>query len=174
MSYYGDLKKDRKYMKHISRLVFKLFNTKPNILVHPSKNSICLRLRSKKLFSFYMSLGIPSGTKKRLVIPKFIRNSKFYLCSFLRGLFDTDGCVTFQKFGKYKYPLVKITNKDLAFSKDLVIAFNSLKIPSFLTIKKYKNKDYYDVVIRNKNVYLFSTKIGSNNPNNIKKLTNIN
>lgn len=62
---------------------------------------------------------IPSGKKESLPIPQWIKENKTYLTFFIRGLFDTDGCVVLQKFGKYSYVLVKISMKDSNFAKDI-------------------------------------------------------
>ncbi len=173
--YYGNLKKDSLYMNYISKLFFKLFNIKPKKGTYTKRNLIRLLVHSKKLFFFYKDcLKLPDGTKKNLRIPNYIKNNQNFLISFLRGLFDTDGCVTIQKFRKYKYPLIKISTKHKNFAREISSSLRSLDIPSFITIKKDKeNHEGFDVVVRNKNTKKFFEIIGSNNPRNIKKFKKV-
>jgi len=168
--YCGNLKKDKEYMDYINNLLLNLFNVKFKILINSNSNSIVLRLRSKNLFYYYKNyLNIEDGLKKDLSIPSYIKNNDKFLKVFLRGLFDTDGCVTLQKYGKYKYLLIKICTKHQNFAKEIHSSLNILGIPSFIT-KKESNGFYgYDVVIRNKNVKFFWSTIGSKNNRNIKK-----
>ena len=173
VSYAGNLQKDEVFMNYINSLYFKLFNVKFNILLNHNTNSIELRLRSKLLYNFLSKiLKIPSGKKNNLRIPDYIKNNKIYLTSFLRGLFDTDGCVTLQKDGKYNYLLAKISTKHKIFAYEISSSLKFLKIPSFVTTKsnKLNNKIFegYDIVIRNKNVKSFFEIIGSKNPRNIQ------
>lgn len=87
----------------------------------------------------------------------------------MRGLFDTDGCITAQKDGKYCYPLVKICTKNQAFAKEIVTILAFLGIPAFICRKINMKNPAYDIVVRNKNVQKFIDIIGSHNLKNIKK-----
>jgi len=55
---------------------------------------------------------------------------------FLRGLFDTDGCVTHQKDKGYFYILIKISTKHKIFADDIKKSLDSLNIHSFICKNK--------------------------------------
>jgi hypothetical protein len=57
--------------------------------------------------SFASLFSIKPGSKENISIPKTILNNKIYLRRVLRGLFDTDGSICFEK----NYSMVKSTNK---------------------------------------------------------------
>ena len=129
-----------------------------------------------KLFYFYQyCLHINPGKKTSLEIPDYIKSDKNYLINFIRGVFDTDGCITSQKSGKYNYPLIKISTQHLNFATQISESLNILSIKNHITkTKANKEKgrpnDCYDVVVRNKNIFDFLNKIKSRNPRNLNKL----
>lgn len=174
VSYAGNLQKDQVFMDHINNQYFSLFGTKLKVVLNSKRNSIELRIRSKLLYNFLKnSLNIPCGRKTDLSIPNYIKSDRKYLAAFLRGLFDTDGCVVLQKQNKYRYILLKISTKHNNFAKEIQESLTFLDIPSFVNKKdtSVNNKIFvgYDVVIRNKNVPKFFEVIGSKNPRNFTK-----
>lgn len=178
ISYTGNLQKDQFFMDYINKQYFSLFGTKLKVMLNIKKNSIELRIRSKMLHNFLKnSLNIPCGRKTDLHIPSYIYFDKRYLAAFLRGLFDTDGCVVMQKQDKYRYVLLKISTKHENFAKEIQESLAVLEIPSFV-IKKdtsVNNKIFvgYDVVVRNKNAVKFFETVGSKNPRNFTKYKNM-
>ena len=174
ISYAGNLQKDKVFMEYINNQYLSLFGTKLKIVLNIKRNSIVLRIRSKSLHNFLKnSLNIPTGRKTDLVIPDYVKSDKKYLAAFLRGLFDTDGCVVLQKQGKYNYILLKICTKHNNFAKEIQEGLTFLNIPSFVTKKdtsvNHKSFVGYDVVVRNKNTAKFFEIVGSRNPRNFTK-----
>lgn len=170
ISYSGNATKDKEYMGYVSYLLTKQFGVKFERRIDKKRNCITLRIRSKELFYFYKNcLKIPDGKKTNLRIPDYIKRDYNLLKSFLRGLFDTDGCITIQREGKYKYPLIKICTKHKSFAMDILNSLRLLGIPSFLTTKISKTFRGYDIVVRNKNVKTFFEIIGFNNVRNTFK-----
>jgi len=170
LSYAGNLKKDRDYMNYIDFLFYNLFNTHLHTKIYIKQNSIELRLRSKQLFYFYKQcLKLCDGPKKNLSIPDYIICNKIFLRYFLRGLFDTDGCVVLQRSGKYSYLLIKISTKHHNFAKEIVCGLSMLGIHSFLLRKIGRGYASYEAVIRNDHVDTFFKHVGSKNRRNIDK-----
>jgi len=171
IAYFGNFKKDSVYMDYVNQLFFQLFGVRLRKIVDLERNLITLRIRSKLLFYFYKGfLKISDGTKNNLSIHDHIKKNKDFLAHFIKGLFDTDGCVTLQKNGKYKYILIKISTKHKELAKDVSTGLNLLGIRSFVTTTNHKTSSLcHDVVIRNNNTRSFFRVIGSNNPRNIKK-----
>ncbi|MBW2991110.1 hypothetical protein KY348_05405 [Candidatus Woesearchaeota archaeon] len=171
----GSLSKDRNYLYYVKKLFIRNFNVIPKLLEYPKKDYLELYVYSKELVDyFYRVLLIPLSPKTNLSIPKYIKEDEQLLISFIRGLFDTDGCVTHQidrkKDSEYYYVLVKICTKFLSFAEDLRDSLILLGIPAFLCKKgdRFGNTGY-DVVVRHKNTTRFFELIGSNNLRNIRK-----
>jgi len=64
---------------------------------YPSVGTYGIYVFNKPIVDFLLSLGLKSGSKINVQIPKWILRDKAYTRAFLRGLFDTDGSVYFQK-----------------------------------------------------------------------------
>ncbi|MBN1275747.1 hypothetical protein JXA12_05670 [Candidatus Woesearchaeota archaeon] len=66
----------------------------------------CLRLQiwSDELVTFKESLGLPLGKKTDFTIPKIILEKNEWVLSFIRGFFDTDGCLYIQNKRGKPYP----------------------------------------------------------------------
>jgi intein/homing endonuclease len=159
------------YVKHILNLFSKIFNISLKIYRVPDRGCFVLSVYSKALCDFFnKKLCVPYSPKNNLQIPLSLYQEKEYLASFLRGLFDTDGCIITQEKDKYRYPLVRITTKSKDFADSIFKALLFLEIPSYICTKSGKNFVGYDVVARNKNAKKFFKIVGSNNPKNIKKM----
>jgi len=167
--YYSfNLSKDLEFSKYFVSLFYKLFHLKLHIYYRPKRNSIELGLRCKELYLFLKDkLKFPVGKKNHLSIPNYIKKKKSYLSLFLRGLFDTDGCVTFQK---HKYIIIKICTKDKNFAEEIKSSLDTLEISSCIGKKSSLRNNTlcvaYDIIIRSKNAIIFFKKVGSNNPRN--------
>lgn len=94
----GDARYDRNYFKYISSLVRELFGLTSNISKGKGKsNTLLLTIYSKNLCSFLnQNYGISFGDKikNQTCIPSNIMNNKKLALACLRGLVDTDGCIS--------------------------------------------------------------------------------
>jgi len=128
-----------------------LFKKNVNYKEHPKVGIYGFHIFNKKLVNFFnKELGIKSGPKINVSIPKIILSNNYLLKRFIRGLFDTDGSLYFDKNRSAKYPT---NNKPViklgTVSERLVLGvFNSLKIFGLHPrIKKpYKGKRDKNVV----------------------------
>ncbi len=78
----------------------RLFRLKIKGRFFPSRNTYGFRCHDSNMLETFRELGFPSGKKTTIVkIPKQILNSadQKIICAFLRGYFDTDGSLTFDK-----------------------------------------------------------------------------
>ena len=109
-------------------------------------------------------LGLPYGEKvEKLEIPRSIiktKNKEIY-CSFIRGLFDTDGCIYMSK--ERKYPIISITIKSKKLIEQLKDMFRKL---GFIPATYKWTITLSGVTMLNKWV----KEINSNNPKNIDRL----
>ncbi|MAG02783.1 hypothetical protein CMI42_05580 [Candidatus Pacearchaeota archaeon] len=143
----GHVEEKDYYDKHIIPLVNNVF--KLNINGRYFRNNlygfVCYQ---RILRDTLMSHGFPSGNKSSIVrIPRKIMESgnEEILCRFLRGLFDTDGHLSFRKsyaginsFNKkyHHYPKIRITTISKYLIEDLIKVLHKLDF-----LFNYHNRD---------------------------------
>ncbi len=110
----GNKNEKEYYDLFIKNLYKKLFNV--DIKLKEYETTYGFEFHSKSFWTFkHEILGLPSGKKDDMDFPNVIKvNDLQILTSFIRGLFDTDGSVSFVK--KYKelgdyYPIISLTLK---------------------------------------------------------------
>ena len=158
------------YAQHITDLFERLFGVRLRVIRDDKRHCVNLYYYSKTLCEFLnLVVGIPYGKKIDIRIPPLVMSNAKYATAFIRGVFDTDGCITTQRDKGYKYILAKICTKHKTFADDLHHTLLSLNIPAFACVKSGRNFFGYDVTIRNKNVIKFFEIVGSNNQKNIEK-----
>ncbi|MFH1311168.1 MAG: LAGLIDADG family homing endonuclease [Nanoarchaeota archaeon] len=158
-------KKEENYMiNFLFPLYKKLYNLDLKLMKLPSV--VGFEICSQTLFDFKNKvLGIPYGNKvEKIEVPKVItesQNKEIYR-AFIRGLFDTDGCVNIIK-SKKNYPVITFTIK----SKKLISQTKEMLIR--LGFIPYAGKWRIDIngkFMLNK----WLEEIGSNNPKNLVRL----
>ena len=166
---------DKAYMDNfVLPLIKKIYgkNPKPRLW---SQGTYGFRIRSKKIINFKNKvLDLPLGKKKDIFIPEEIKKDKKLMKCFLRGLFDTDGSLSFWKTNNQLYPRIYFSN----ISKKLVEQVREflLKEGFRLTCWKteYKDKNWntiYQLSINGKEMLVkWIKEIGFSNPKNIKKI----
>lgn len=147
---------DKKHAEFIKKLINNLFRVEATISKKKNENTLDIRVSSKNLVEFMNFLGMPKGNKikNNLAVPEWIKGSKQYKKAFLRGLFDTDGCIYLDKHlikGKfYLYMGWTITSyadkliegiieilKDLGFNPTYRVSQKSVYLRKQEEIKKY-------------------------------------
>lgn len=99
----GHLIEDREhYDNHViplfnKEIMIPIFSRGVGIVFNKNKNFYGLSVESVKIEEHLNYLGIPSGVKRNLIIPEWIKSNKKYIISFLRGFFDTDGSISRQR-----------------------------------------------------------------------------
>ena len=120
---------------------------------HIRKNESRLRIYSKAIFYFLSLQGLQQGSKstaEHIPLVIFSSNNKLKR-SFLRGVFDTDGCLKFAAKDKsrlHKYPIIKIGLENKNYIRDIAILLNTLGF-KFYIVYNEKARDQ-----RSKKVYL--------------------
>ena len=165
----GDKNERRYYDSFIGPLYKKLFNL--NLNIRNYENAYGFELSSKGFWTFKNKiLGIPSGRKDGITIPNIIKvNDVSILTSFVRGLFDTDGSVSFSNrygFERY-YPVIGITFK----SKKLVVEVMEILQMLGLEPKISKREPYWQLYLTGYGrLEKYSKLIGWSNPKHIDKV----
>lgn len=94
----GDARYDLRYFEYIASSVKKLFNLESKIVVEKNRPHVLLLIiRSKNLCSFLKDkyhLNFGNKIKNKTKIPEVILRSKKLSLACLRGLVDTDGCIS--------------------------------------------------------------------------------
>jgi len=99
----------------LAPLIKELFSIDIVTKLHDSNKTYGFTIHSKDLFRYLVEdLDLPAGKKyDRLKIPSEIKNNNELKINFIRGLFDTDGCICFKK--RYKkvpyYPVISLSSK---------------------------------------------------------------
>jgi len=163
------------YNKIIKNLLLKLFGLKVTPKLYDKGTSYGIGFSSKRLVCFLIDIGLPSGKKyDKLKIPEIFLSKKELTFSFIRGLADTDFCLTLKKG---RYPRIIGASKSEQFI-DQVYAF--LKREGFCPYKQ--KREYYDKRVNKVEItYSISTsghkqlinwinKIGFSNSRNINKV----
>jgi len=92
----------------------------------------------------YSGLKHGNKVKNKITIPSWIFKKKSYLIRFIRGFFDTDGCV-YNKYGPYAQIQIKLACEETVKSiRDalIILRFNPTKIQRELYAGLYSWKVY--------------------------------
>jgi len=103
---------DKDYLtKYLSEIIKQLFNVNCKTSFRNDCNGLILKFNSKNIYSLLTTRFefIPGKKAYTVKIPQEIINSnEKFMFAVTRGIFDTDGCVFFDKRGKYKSPYPRI------------------------------------------------------------------
>jgi len=149
----GDFDEIDYYDNHVSHLFNKSFgiSTKPRFFL--SRRTYGFVIRDKEIVKVFHELGFPYGNKSTIVrVPSLIfkgRNKLIY-ARFLRGLFDTDGCVTFarrpkENYAKFKrtyhyYPSIRFSTVSKEFANEIMFLLKELQF-GHITLNRYRSNN---------------------------------
>ena len=123
------------YDNHVIPLFNKVFNLNIKGRFFPSRSTYGFVIRDVKIIKFmHEKIGFHYGSKSLIVdVPKFIQENVSLIPYFLRGYFDTDGCLNFtKKYGNYSefnktrhcYPRIIFSTVSFKLFKDLQSLLN--------------------------------------------------
>ncbi|PIZ51866.1 hypothetical protein COY27_02160 [Candidatus Woesearchaeota archaeon CG_4_10_14_0_2_um_filter_33_13] len=117
------------YQNHVCKIINTKFNVNPKIKRRNDRNSYYIMIYSKGLINYLTNkMGLKRGSKDTAEVPQIISSNKKLIPYFLRGLFDTDGCIKFSKQGSNLnyYPRVQIALKKSPLAYQLAELFKTL------------------------------------------------
>ena len=176
----GDLKEKRHYKNYIVPLINNIFgiNVKSKFRSGGKNGVWGIQTCNKIIIETLIHYGFNPGTKTYTVkVPDYIFNSSLEIKrAFVRGLFDTDGCLNLMKINNRKekdYPriLFSSASKDLRDSvKDLL---SQMKFESYIwNYKNNYNKNEYRLCLSGKEKLLrWERNIKPKNPKFLKKIS---
>jgi hypothetical protein len=147
----GGLDEKEFYDGHILSLITSLFGALFKTKIRSTSNRrFCYGIQSsrKEITSFFISKGLTPGTKVYTAsIPRTIKDgSRENKIAVLRGLFDTDGCVRFQKINggaKHTYPNIEWGLASYELAKDI----KQLLLELGFRCKLFKSGIYHKVTL---------------------------
>jgi len=163
----GSLEDKYYYDAHVIPLIKSLFNINPKLKKRNDRNAFYIYFYSKEIIDYLTkNIGLIRGNKVNAEVPFIIKNNKELIPHFLRGLFDTDGCLKFSKQTKNKnyYPRIQYCFLDAKFVwqvKELIekIDFN---------FSTYKDKRFnglvYFLISGKNNLEKWIKIVNTNNP----------
>ena len=175
----GSLSEKEYYIKSVVPLLNLIFNIKffPKFRSGGKNGCFGIQTSKKEVTNFLFGFGFNLGKKTHnLKIPNYIRNSqKNMQRAFIKGLFDTDGCLYLEKIKKYKYyPRIEFGFASKYLVDDLRVLLKNIGLHSTTWISKsYRNlklcTTYKIRVCGNKNVKKFFEEVKPNNPKHLNK-----
>ncbi len=175
----GSVEERGYYDQHVIPLFSKEFNISITGKFFPSRNTYGFVIREKRILERMHAQGFPYGKKSLTVhVPKRVFEKMAYKKSFLRGFFDTDGCLFYQKktTGKYValkkqrnyYPQIILSSVSKILIKEVKEMLEDLDFTLFhasYTSKK-ENENTTHVIHLNgiKNVQNWIDNVGTKNP----------
>ncbi len=161
----GNLYKDKHYLLfYVKPLIEETFGVRCMVRRIPRDSSLHLIILNKSLFNWFTNNNFPVGRKgTTLKIPNAIMSLEdSRLNPLMRGIFDTDGCISARKDEGYKYPYLIITS----ISESLKEQIKKVLVRQGINACIHRK----DVVVRgNKNFEKWFKLIGSKNPRNLNK-----
>lgn len=179
--------KDEKELYHnvINPKFINIFGKSLKLRLLDSKTTYGFIIYSKQLYNYLTQIiGLPSGVKySKLSIPDILLKDKKLILAFIRGVFDTDGCISFKK--RYKnvpyYPTISLSSKSSkligqisGFLKEL--GFRVVEMYDY-KVKDQRTKDGFTIISRidlngQYNLRLWMTTITFYSPKHLAKIKN--
>lgn len=162
---------EKEYYEDVSNLIEKLLGIKlfPK---YRGPNSYGLQTTNKIVTNFFITNGFNPGKKVYTVrIPEYIKNSQNLEVkrAFIRGLFDTDGCIRFEKNRtEYNYyPRIEFNFASVELVKDLDLLLKELGFKTY----SWKDRDNFHIGLAGfGNLDKWVNGIYSSNPKNIFRI----
>lgn len=145
----GNVEEQTYYNCHVIPLFEKVFNVQIKGRFFPHRNTYGFVVRKPEVIMLVHELGFPYGSKSTKVkVPDFILGDKSLEKSFLRGYFDTDGCLSFgKKYGatcsqfkktRHVYPRLFFSTVSYNLTKNLKEIFEAFNFD--FVLYKYRPK----------------------------------
>lgn len=178
-------KDEREWLNYVASLFEQIFCYRPK--VRWNSNVYKIQIGVSKICGFFKKMGFPTGKKALIVrVPKAVMETADNIAykAFLKGYFDADGCLCFERspHGRYVefkkthhyYPRILLTS----ISKSLIITDikRMLEVLGFqhntreiAPIKKEEHKSYVATITGAAQLELWMKEIWSSNPVHITK-----
>lgn len=165
-------KEEKQYLYYVKELLENNFKYK--FCITELESEYLLRNTSVFVGKTLISYGLSSGNKVKnnVIIPTWVLTKNKFITSFVRGFFDTDGCV-YRKYANYLQIQIKLGSKiTLESIRNAIIklGFN----PTVIQRDEYNNKISWKFYLSRQNeIKLFFNKIKPANIKHVKRFNKI-
>jgi len=182
----GDMREEKEYHEtHVIPLfneiiTIPLLNKKVVGKSYPSNGVFGFHIFEPKIVEYFTKLGFKAGPKTNIELPKIITAAKKeHQKAFLRGLFDTDGTVYFEKNYskntiKHERPKIKIATTSETLKNQIKQMCKNLGITAMekrpYKGKRDKNEMHSLVIYRKSDVEKWFRDVGFNNTKHRTKI----
>lgn len=161
---------DFQHALFIKTLFEDLFGVEVNLSNQRNRKACIITISSKSVCRFFVDQGIPQGNKITLGIhiPSWIQEKSMYRKAFIRGLFDTDGCVYLDthRHGKKVYK-----NLGMAFSNQSLPLLSFFKRSlEFFGLHPTQKTKFRVFLRREEDIRRYFDLVGSSNEKHLKKV----
>ena len=156
---------DSEYSEYVLSLLRALFpDANISFFKRSKENAIVLQVNSSIVANFVHGMGIVSNAK---YVPKWILENQDYQRARIRGLFDTEGSISFKKYtsrnGIKLYKQLNFRNYNVELMRFVRDGLLDLGLKPTMTL----NKSLY--LSNDKSFFIFRDKIGFSNPKLLKR-----
>lgn len=174
ITYSGNLTTERDFYRRVLyKIVKRIYKTNPIYLERPVDNTVLLMINSKDLVNFKQRVfNLPCGKKDTIRIPRSILRNRNLLRWCMRGIGDTDFCLSFKRNrkGLYTEPRLELYTKSEFLLKDVT---RVLKRFDFKFSVEKRTKKYHGFMIRmygRKNLNRWINNFGFSNFHILQKI----
>lgn len=152
----------------IKKVLEELFQVRASIAKREKDNTVTITVSSKRVVEYLKDLGIPQGNKiaNGVTVPQWVSQRALWQKGFIRGLFDTDGCIYLDKHSRgarsYKYLGWAITSH----APDLLLGVKTLLVGLGFS-PSYAASQNSIFLRRGTEVERFFEDIGTHNPKHL-------
>lgn len=171
-------KDDANYCQYVTKLIERLFNTRPSIYLDRSDSVNRITVSRKGIVDFFLNnldLKIGSKIRQQISIPTWVYRKKSWEIACIRGLIDTDGCVVIHRYRSknkiYTYRKLCFTSLSKPMISDVYRILNNLGFRPRIALGKEvwldsqaQVKNYFKVIGSNNLKHL--TRYGGKGYNN--------
>lgn len=170
----GHIEDDKEhYSVRIKPIFKKLYNIDLVLREMPSTRVFGFQIWSDDLVKFKENLGLPLGKKLTICIPQVFLENERLKVSIMRGIFDTDGCVSIIKKNNKLYPRVQIQTISAILASQLIDVYFALglRATKYLYKKPRGNRfPTYNVTLNGVEMFhKFMQIISPKNPKHLAK-----
>lgn len=161
---------DFQHALFVKSLFEDLFGIEASLSNQRNKKACVITVSSKSICHFFVDQGIPQGNKITLGlrIPEWIREKSLYRKAFIRGLFDTDGCVYLDK---HRYGQKVYEHLGMAFANQSLPLLSFFKESLELLGLHPTQKTKFRVFLRRReDIQRYFDLVGSSNEKHLKKV----
>src|SRR3989344_631532 len=161
---------DMAHARHCAALFQRLFGIRTNILKRKKSNACVVVISSRLACDFLVRQGAVRGNKigQNIGPPQWVVKNKTYRRTFVRGLFDTDGCV-FVDEHRIRGRIYK--NLGMAFSNRAPLLLRAFKDwLEDVGLHPTQKTNFAVFLRREKDIQKYFTLIGSSNPKHMYKV----